>query len=367
MENLALYRKYRPQTFSEVTGQDDIVKTLSNALATNRVAHAYLFCGPRGVGKTTTARVLARAVNCLDRKGAEPCNKCANCLAISENRAMDIIEIDAASNRGIDEARELREGIKFAPSQLKYKVIIIDECHQLTKDAANALLKTLEEPPKHAIFILATTEFHKMISTITSRCQRFDFKKPTVAEISAKLERIAKAEKVKVEKDALNLIAANASGAVRDAEVFLNQVIIFDKDKTITADEVREILGLIDVRVLEQFAGYLVKKDTKGAIGYLNEVLDKGYDPHEFAKDVINYFRQMMLLKIDERLINPLFANLTREDLEKIKEYVYALEEKDIHRGLELFLEAQNAIRYSPIPQLPIELAIVEFLDLGEK
>ena len=205
MANLVLYRKYRPKTFAEVVGQEHVVQTLTNAISSGTTSHAYLFSGPRGSGKTTLARLLAKAVNCEKRQGFEPCNKCLSCVEINEARAIDLIEIDAASNRGIDEIRELKSGIKFAPTRSKYKVFIIDESHQLSKDAANALLKILEEPPSHAIFVLATTEIHKMIPTIISRCQRFDFRKLTLPEIIKKLELIIKSEKARAEKSALEL------------------------------------------------------------------------------------------------------------------------------------------------------------------
>ena len=227
MPNLVLYRKYRPQTFAEIIGQEHVVQTLTNAISSGMISHAYLFAGPRGSGKTTIARLLAKAVNCENRKGFEPCNQCSSCLEISAGRALDLIEIDAASHRGIDEMRELRDGIRFIPTKSKYKVFIIDECHQLTKEAANALLKTLEEPPGHAIFILATTEIHKMIPTIISRCQRFDFRKLTLPEIIKRLEIVSGKEKARIEKPALELIAINSGGSIRDAESLLDQVLTF--------------------------------------------------------------------------------------------------------------------------------------------
>ncbi|TFG35406.1 MAG: DNA polymerase III subunit gamma/tau, partial [Parcubacteria group bacterium] len=265
MSNLVLYRKYRPQTFGEIIGQEHVVKTLSNALASGKVSHAYLFSGPRGSGKTTIARVMAKSLNCSDRKAGdfEPCNKCSSCLEIGEGRSMDLIEIDAASHRGIEEMKELINGIQFSPSKSNYKVFIIDECHQLSKEAANALLKTLEEPPGHAVFILATTELHKMISTILSRCQRFDFRKLTVAEIVRRLEILIGNEKARIEKPALELIAINASGSIRDAESLLGQVLTFEDSSSkqeIKAEKVKDLLGLVEISLISKFAGFLFEK-----------------------------------------------------------------------------------------------------------
>jgi DNA polymerase-3 subunit gamma/tau len=367
MENLSLYRKYRPQNFDEVAGQEEIVLTITNSIKKNAVAHAYLFCGPRGVGKTTIARIIAKTVNCLDQHNGEPCNKCANCLAINKGNAVDIIEIDAASNRGIDDVRELREGVRYAPTNLKYKVLIIDECHQLSKDAANALLKTLEEPPAHAIFILATTEIHKMIPTIISRCQRFDFRKVSVVDTIKKLKEVATAEKIKIEDSALELIASNSQGAMRDALVLLAQVSAASGKETITADAIKKLLGLVDVKVLSEFFSYLTKHDAKMAIEFLNSVFDKGYDPHEFVDDLINYLRQALLLKIDKSLVNPMMANLTKEDLLNLNEQIKDVNEAFIHKAINLFLDAKGGIKFSPVAQLPLELAIVELVELPKQ
>jgi len=263
MANLALYRKYRPQTFSEIIGQEHVVKTLTNAIASDAVSHAYLFSGPRGSGKTTIARLLAKAVNCHERKGGqfEPCNKCSSCLEIMEGRSLDLIEIDAASHGGIDGIRELRDGIKFSPNKEKYKVFIIDECHQLSKDAANALLKTLEEPPPYAIFVLATTEIHKMIPTIISRTQRFDFRKLTLEEIMKRLEIICEKEKAKVDKSVLEFVALNSGGSIRDAESLLDQVFtlggVLGKGEGIGVKAVQDLLGIADTAVLAQFVDYI--------------------------------------------------------------------------------------------------------------
>ncbi len=362
--NLVLYRKYRPQNFCEIIGQEHIVKTLTNAISSGMISHAYLFSGPRGTGKTTIARLLAKAVNCKNLRGFEPCNKCSSCKEIMNGQSMDLIEIDAASHRGIDDIRELRDGIRFAPSQLKHKVFIIDECHQLSKDAANALLKTLEEPPSHVIFILATTEVHKMIPTIISRCQRFDFRKLRVEEIIERLERIVKAEKVKIEKAALELIAIYSSGSIRDAESLLDQVLTFagQSKGEIKADDIKNLLGLVEVEIVSNFVDLMCQKKTSEAISFLNETLEKGIDVNELIKTIINYLRQGLVIKVTQAQENknPMVAGLTQEEFQKLKQQVSGLKEEELQKILNLFLDASAKIRYSPIPQLPIELAIIE-------
>ncbi|MFH1657227.1 MAG: DNA polymerase III subunit gamma/tau [bacterium] len=368
MENLVLYRKYRPKSFAEVIGQEHVIKTVTNAIDANLTSHAYLFFGPRGSGKTTVARLLAKAVNCQNRQGFEPCNKCDSCLEITSNRAMDLIEIDAASHRGIDEMRDLREGIKFGPSKSKYKIFIIDEAHQLTKEAANALLKTLEEPPSYAIFILATTEIHKMIPTILSRCQRFDFRKLTIEEIIRKLEIICKQEKVKIAKEALELIALNSGGAIRDAESLLGQALTFSpvSDKTeISADDIKELLGLVDIKVVGDFFDLIVKSKKAEAIGFLEKIVEQGSDLQDFSKTLINYLRQTLILKImgETKEKDKIITGLTKEEYVKLAEQTARLEEVEIRRIIKLFIEAENKIKYSSIPQLPLELAIAEAIN----
>lgn len=363
MRNLVLYRKYRPKTFSEVVGQEHIVKTLTNAILKKMVSHAYLFHGPRGSGKTTIARLLSKAVNCEDRKENEyePCNECLSCREINEGRSLDLIEIDAASNRGIDEIRELREGIKFVPVRSKYKIFIIDEAHQLTKEAANALLKILEEPPSHVIFILATTEIHKMISTILSRCQRFDFKKLTTPEIIKKLEFILRNEKIDIEKEALELIAINSEGSIRDAESILDQVISFlGASKKIKAQDIKKILGIIETKVISELVELILEKKARESIEYLNEVLEKGYDVKEILDKIIEYLREAMLLKINPALENPLLNSLTKEEKEKLLSQIKKGDEKDFKKMIKIFLEAEGRMRFSPIAQLPLEIAILE-------
>ena len=366
MENLVLYRKYRPQLFSEIVGQEHIVKTLENAISKEMISHAYLFAGPRGSGKTTIARLLAKSANCKNRKKGEfePCNKCSSCQEMKSGRSMDLIEIDAASHRGIDEIRELRDGIKFSPVKEKYKVFILDESHQLSKDAVNALLKTLEEPPSHAIFILATTEIHKVIPTIISRCQRFDFRRLSLEEIVRRLKFICKKEGVKIEDSALNLIALNSGGSIRDAESLLDQFLTysgsFKGDKIIEAKDIKELLGVADNILISNFVEFLADNKGKEAIDLLNESIEKGYDPLEFSRSLIRYLRQTMILKISLSLLNPVIIGLTKEEQEKIMELSAKFSKEKIHRALNLFLEAENRIKYSSIPQLPIELAVID-------
>jgi len=366
MVNLVLYRKYRPQRFGEIIGQEHVVRTLSNALASGLVSHAYIFSGPRGSGKTTIARILAKALNCRERQEgqSEPCGKCASCLEIKEGRSLDLIEIDAASHRGIDEIRELREGVKFSPTKEKYKVFIIDESHQLTREAVNALLKTLEEPPAHAVFILATTEIHKMIPTIISRCQRFDFRKLTLAEIVKRLEIVSQKEKTKIEKPALELIALNSGGSIRDAESLLDQVFTFSgmSGKEIKVEEIKDLLGLADTALISQFVDYLSQKNSKTAINFLGETFEKGYDPQEFARALIRYLRQAMLLKISPEILNPVIIGLTKEEQEKMLSQIQKFSSLEIQTALNLFMEAENKMRYSSIPQLPLELALIDII-----
>jgi len=359
MENLVLYRKYRPTTFSQIVGQEHIIKTLMNALKLNKVAHAYLFTGPRGTGKTTAARLLAKAVNCPELKNSEPCNKCEFCNEVNQARFLDLIEIDAASNRGIDEIRELRDGIKFSPNKAKYKVFIIDEAHQLTKEAFNALLKTLEEPPAHAIFILATTEIHKVPQTIISRCQRFDFHKLPLEKIVERLGWIAKQEKVSIEKTALELISLNADGSIRDGESLLGQIMSME-DKNITLEEVQTILGVTDIRAVQDLISYISEKNNSKAISHINEVANQGHDLIQFTKSVISYLRKMLILKVDLNLAKLVASELTKEQIDVIVEQGEKFTQSDLVKTIYLFVKAENDIKSADFQQLPLELVIVE-------
>jgi len=365
MTNIVLYRKYRPQNFSDIIGQEHVIQTLTNEISSGMISHAYLFSGPKGSGKTTIARLLAKAVNCETKSSFEPCNKCPSCLEIIKGNSIDLIEIDAASHRGIDDIRELREGIRFAPVKSKYKVFIIDECHQLSKDAANALLKTLEEPPPHAIFILATTEAHKMIPTIISRCQRFDFRRIQISEIIRKLEFISQKEKIKFEKPALSLIALNSRGSFRDAESLMDECMSFSGDTAvIKTEDVKELLGIVEIAQIAKFVDFIAEKNAKEAILLLNTMIDKGADLQEVAKTLIYYLRQALLLKINPNFLSPETSGLAEKELDKIKTQTEKFKEKDIQNILEFFVEAENKMKYSSIPQLPLELAIIESCEI---
>ncbi len=360
---VVLYRKYRPKSFKEIIGQKHIVQTLLNAVTLGIFSHAYLFSGPRGSGKTTTARLLAKAINCQNLKEGEPCNQCSVCAAINENRAIDLIEIDAASNRGIEEIRALKEGVGFSPANFKYKVYIIDESHQLTKEAANALLKTLEEPPLHAVFVLATTEFHKVPSTIVSRCQHFEFKKLTLPEIVSRLEKISQSEGVKIEKQALELLAVNSGGALRDAEGMLEQAITFARGQgadIISANHLRELLGMVEIQLVSRMIDAFFEKDAPKAIELIENLTREGKDIQAFTTACISYLRQALILKINPGIFNPLLSGLTSEQEAIIKKQIAKFSESDIARILEILIETENKQKYASLPQLPLELAAVQ-------
>lgn len=357
--SVSLYRKYRPQIFSDVIGQKHIVQTLSNSIANDRVGHAYLFTGPRGTGKTTMARIFARAVNCENPANGNPCLKCDVCKNITEGRSLDIFEIDAASNTGVDNIRELRENVKFPPSRAKFKVYIIDEVHMLSTGAFNALLKTLEEPPSHVIFILATTEIHKVPETIISRCQRYDFTRLSLEHIIEKLSAIATNEKISIDKDALEMIAIASEGGMRDAESLFAQVIAFE-NKNITGTKVEEMLGATKRQALETLADQLFNKKTSDALFLIDRLSQEGYDLEVFNKSFLNYLRQIMLVSVDEKLAGLFSFELTTEQTHDLLFQAKGKSTKEILFIVQCFSEIQGKIKSSFIPQLPLEMAIIK-------
>jgi DNA polymerase-3 subunit gamma/tau len=353
MASQVFYRKWRPQLLSEVVGQEHVTQTLLNALANERISHAYLFCGPRGTGKTSTARGLAKAVNCLTNGKGEPCNSCEMCRAITEGRAMDVIEVDAASNTGVDDIRSLREKVNYAPNQAHYKVYIIDEVHMLSTSASNALLKTLEEPPPHVIFILATTETHKILPTILSRCQRFDFHRLSQADVVTKLSRICENEGINIPPEALKLIARAATGSMRDAENLLQQMMTYYGNE-ITLQQAQTLLGYSGDRRAADLVKDIVNKDVASGVATINEVNDDGLDLRQFNRDVVEYLRALLLLKTGsgESL------ELTVDDVKELKEIAASAPLPQILKAIKQFSQLDLGLdNYST---LPLELATVD-------
>ena len=376
-----LYRKYRPQTFSEVIGQRHVVQTLRNAVKSGRIGQAYLFTGPRGTGKTSIARIFAKAINCADLVGeeraatkssirrsdakadssnkGEACLQCNACKLITEGRSLDIIEIDAASHTGVDNIRELRETVGLPPSALKYKVYIIDEVHMLSGGAFNALLKTLEEPPAHVIFILATTEVHKIPETILSRVQRFDFTRLTIEEIVKRLEELSKLEKVKVDREALEIIATHSEGGMRNAESLLGQIIALE-DKKITVKEVEFLVGTVSEKELADFVDSVISGNISSVFSKIGALRESGIDFKNFGKSLLNYLRQMLVLKINPDLGKKLSYELTKERLAKINSQIENISLDEILKLINTLQENMERFKSSPIPQLFLEVSFAE-------
>jgi DNA polymerase-3 subunit gamma/tau len=353
----ALYRKWRPRTFDEIVGQEHVVRTLRNALASGRVHHAYLFAGPRGTGKTTTARLLAKAVNCEAPDPADrPCNECAICEAVNNGQLMDLIEIDAASNTGVDDVRELRERVGFRPNMARYKVYVIDEVHMLSNAAFNALLKTLEEPPPHAIFVLATTEPHKILPTILSRCQRLDFRRIPLSAIVDRLERIAEQEGIQADHAALTLVARQATGSMRDAESLLDQLAAYNAGG-ITVDEVRAALGTGSEEAVVHLTDALAAGDIAQGLTIINAAADQGTDPRQFARQVVQHLRGLLLTRMGSQEVP---FHVPEELKGTFRDQAAAFDPRDLARAVRSFNDAASEARAAWQPQLPLELAFVE-------
>ena len=353
----ALYRVYRPKTFEDVVGQEHIVKTLKNQIKNNNIGHAYLFSGTRGTGKTSTAKIFARAVNCLNPINEEPCNECEICIDTLNDNIMDIVEIDAASNNSVDDIRELRESVKYTPSKAKYKVYIIDEVHMLSQGAFNALLKTLEEPPSYVIFILATTEPHKIPATILSRCQRFDFKRVSSKDIADRMSYICEKENIQAEDKALSLIARNSQGALRDALSILDQCMSFGNDK-IEYNDVIELLGTVNIDELFQLSQSIIDEDTKKSLQILNEFIIWGKDIRNLINDLIDHFRNLMVCKVSKDLDEIIY--LPEESIERLKEQSKTININDLIRILNILSETQDSMKSSSNTRILAEVTMMK-------
>jgi len=353
-------RKWRPMVFEDVVGQTHVTNTLVNAIKSHRVAHAYIFSGQRGCGKTTTARILAKALNCLSPNGANPDNSCEVCLEITEGRSLDVIEIDGASNRGVEEIRNLRESVRYTPTRGKYKVYIIDEVHMLTKEAFNALLKTLEEPPPHVLFIFATTEIHKVPATILSRCQRFDFRRIALEEIIQRLQFIAREEHVSIEDDALLIIAKKGDGSLRDAQSIFDQVRAFCGN-TISTEDVQRALNVVDLDLFFRVTDLIKAKDVRGGIDLVEEIVRNGYDLREFLIGLSEHLRNLLIVRTTQ---STRLLEVSEHHKKRYQTEAAHFSENDLLRLLRLSIDLENALRWSSQPRYKLEAGLLQMIKL---
>ncbi len=358
MSYTALYRKWRPSTFQDVKGQDHIVQTLKNQIMTGRIGHAYLFCGTRGTGKTSIAKIFARAVNCEHPLDGSPCNDCSICKSISGSSSMNVVEIDAASNNGVENIREIREQVQYPPTEGRYRVYIIDEVHMLSTGAFNALLKTLEEPPSYVIFILATTEVHKIPITVLSRCQRYDFKRITIETITNRLKELAAAEKIPVEDRALTYVAKAADGSMRDALSLLDQCVAFHYGNLLTYDNVLEVLGAVDAAVFSELLRAVIGRKTAECIRMLEEMVIQGRELGQFVTDFIWYLRNLLVLKSADDAETML--EMSEDNLKQLREETKMVDSETLMRYIRIFSELSNQLRYASQKRVLIEVALIK-------
>ena len=361
MSYQVIARKWRPQTFDDIVGQDAVAQTLKNAILHNRVAHAYLFAGARGVGKTSTARILAKALNCQNGPTTDPCNLCDTCQEITAGNSIDVLEIDAASNRGIDEIRELRENVKYAAAKDRYKVFIIDEVHMLTTEAFNALLKTLEEPPPQVVFVLATTELHKVPSTILSRCQHFNFRAISYQEILSQLSRIAASEQIQISHESLHAIARASEGSMRDAQSQLEQIISFC-GKEIRDELVKELLGVVPHQMLEDFTQAIIQSDARELVRLVDRLVQSGLSLQHFVREMISHVRNLMMLKIIGT--DPQLIPLAPAEMARGREIADQFTEEDLTRFFGILVSTESDMRWSSQPRFHLEMGLMKILQV---